>query len=41
MVLGNSDREARVTELLKAQLRQVASADGQRKGGFFSRLFKK
>lgn len=41
MVLGNSDREARVTELLKAHLRQVASADGQRKGGFFSRLFKK
>jgi len=41
MVLGNSAREARVTELLKAHLRQVASADGQRKGGFFSRLFKK
>jgi len=41
MVLANPDREARVTELLKGHLRLVASADGQRKGGFFSRLFKK
>ena len=41
MVLANPDREARVAELLKDHLRPDAGAEGQRKGGFFSRLFKK
>jgi hypothetical protein len=41
MVLGNPGREARVAELLKDRLRPDAGAEGARKGGFFSRLFKK
>jgi hypothetical protein len=41
MVLGQPDREARVAELLKPHLAQVAAGDAARKGGFFSRLFKK
>ena len=41
MVLSNPGREARVAELLKDHLRAGAGAEGSRKGGFFSRLFKK
>jgi hypothetical protein len=41
MVLANPGREARVAELLKEHLRPGAGAEGARKGGFFSRLFKK
>lgn len=41
MVLGNPDREAKVAELLKPHLAHAAGGDTARKGGFFSRLFKK
>jgi hypothetical protein len=41
MVLANPDREAKVAELLKPHLARAAAGETARKGGFFSRLFKK
>jgi hypothetical protein len=40
MVLANPEREARAAELLKSHLKAGPGAE-ERKGGFFSRLFKK
>jgi hypothetical protein len=41
MVLANPDREAKVAALLQPHLARAAAGDQARKGGFFSRLFKK
>lgn len=41
MVLAKPDREAKVADLLKPHLARAAEGDTARKGGFFSRLFKK
>ncbi len=41
VVLGNPAREAKVTELLKPLLGTVRGATGEKKSGFFSKLFKK